>query len=86
MSELTAGGLAGGGSPDRMDALVWALTELMIGADGTAIIEFYRQLVQGMRRGGGQIIEGRAQTLVTLRIAGGLSAAYTLSGEVVHPG
>ncbi len=81
MSEFTAGGLAGGGSPDRMDALVWALTELMIGADGTAIIEFYRQLVQGMRRGGGQIIEGRAQALVTLRAPEGLSAAYTLSGE-----
>lgn len=27
----TTGGYQGGGSPDRMDALVWALTELMLG-------------------------------------------------------
>ncbi|MCR9126073.1 MAG: terminase family protein [Rhodobacteraceae bacterium] len=31
MSQMTAGGFAGRGSPDRVDALVWALHELMIG-------------------------------------------------------
>lgn len=30
MSAFTTGGYEGGGSPDRADALVWALTELMI--------------------------------------------------------
>ena len=30
MCRMTVRGFAGGGSPDRTDALVWALTELMI--------------------------------------------------------
>lgn len=32
MCNFTAGGYVGEGSPDRADALVWALTELMLGA------------------------------------------------------
>lgn len=31
MCEFTASGLPGGASPDRLDALVWALSELMLG-------------------------------------------------------
>ena len=31
---LTANGYAGGGSPDRADAMVWALTELVLRAPG----------------------------------------------------
>jgi phage terminase large subunit-like protein len=34
MCNFTAAGYVGEGSPDRADALVWALTELMLGADG----------------------------------------------------
>jgi phage terminase large subunit-like protein len=30
MCRMTLAGYAGGGSPDRVDALVWALTELMV--------------------------------------------------------
>jgi phage terminase large subunit-like protein len=30
MAAMTVGGFAGSGSPDRVDALVWAITELMI--------------------------------------------------------
>ena len=30
MCDFGADGLAGGRSPDRLDALVWALTELML--------------------------------------------------------
>ncbi len=33
MCNFTANGFVGEGSPDRADALVWALTELMLGAD-----------------------------------------------------
>jgi predicted phage terminase large subunit-like protein len=36
-----------GTSPDRVDALVWALSELMVTPDGTAIIDYYRGLVAG---------------------------------------
>ena len=32
MVEMTTGGFLGSGSPDRVDALVWALTELIITA------------------------------------------------------
>jgi len=34
MCAFGADGLAKGKSPDRLDALVWALTDLMIGASG----------------------------------------------------
>ena len=34
LSGFTAGGYAGSGSPDRADALVWALSELMLGKKG----------------------------------------------------
>lgn len=34
MSEMSSNGFQGTGSPDRVDALVWALTELMIGPSG----------------------------------------------------
>ncbi len=30
MAAMTVGGYAGQGSPDRLDALVWAITDLMI--------------------------------------------------------
>jgi len=34
----------GGGSPDRLDALVWALTELMVDRpDGWGLLEYYRR-------------------------------------------
>ncbi len=34
MCDYGPGGLSGGGSPDRLDALVWALTRLMLGPGG----------------------------------------------------
>jgi phage terminase large subunit-like protein len=33
MCDFGAAGLSGGRSPDRLDALVWALTHLMLGAE-----------------------------------------------------
>jgi hypothetical protein len=33
------------GSPDRVDALVWALTELMLGSAGENLFEFYGGLL-----------------------------------------
>ena len=41
---------AAGFSPDRVDALVWAVTELCFSqGDGSAIIDFYRRLAQGAK-------------------------------------
>lgn len=37
MSSFTTDGYAGTGSPDRVDALVWALTELMLGKNYTKV-------------------------------------------------
>jgi hypothetical protein len=44
---FTTAGYRGEGSPDHADALVFAITELMLKADNTAIIEFYRLKVEG---------------------------------------
>jgi phage terminase large subunit-like protein len=30
-------------SPNRVDGLVWAITDLMLENDGTGILDFYRQ-------------------------------------------
>ena len=35
-----------GPSPDRVDALVWALTDLMIAPSGTGLLEYYSGLVR----------------------------------------
>ncbi len=35
---MTPDGYVGEGSPDRVDALVWALTELMLGGPGPLIV------------------------------------------------
>jgi predicted phage terminase large subunit-like protein len=47
MCEFT-GGVAreSGHSPDRVDALVWAITDLMIAQSGTGILEYYRGLAR----------------------------------------
>jgi predicted phage terminase large subunit-like protein len=39
-------GAAGGASPDRLDALVWALTELMVERQ-SGLLDYYRQLALG---------------------------------------
>jgi hypothetical protein len=33
------------GSPDRVDALVWAVTELMLGSPGENLLEYYGGLL-----------------------------------------
>lgn len=38
-----------GYSPDRMDALVWALTELMVGENDTGLLEYYRRRAAAAR-------------------------------------
>jgi predicted phage terminase large subunit-like protein len=46
MCTFVAGVAAGQSSPDRVDALVWALSELMV-ARGSGLFEYYRQLLAG---------------------------------------
>jgi phage terminase large subunit-like protein len=42
MCDFGPDGLAGGRSPDRVDALVWALTELMLGRSGEPRVRDFR--------------------------------------------
>ena len=48
MCAFTAGfdRAAAGFSPDRVDALVWGLSELMLGPASTGLIDYYRKLTQ----------------------------------------
>ena len=40
-----------GFSPDRVDALVWGISEMMVDlGDGTAIIDYYRRQTEGMKQ------------------------------------
>jgi phage terminase large subunit-like protein len=41
----------GGTSPDRVDALVWALTDLMISQSGTGILDYYKGLARERDKG-----------------------------------
>lgn len=41
----------GGVSPDRVDALVWALTDLLVAPGGTGLLDYYRALYEERRHG-----------------------------------
>ena len=47
MCAFTGGPLSYSGSPDRVDALVWALSELMLGPAEPALLRYYRALSAG---------------------------------------
>ena len=47
---FTTAGFQGGASPDRVDALVWALTELMLGTvSHGGLFEFMRQEAEALK-------------------------------------
>lgn len=46
MSMMGSDGFAGEGSPDRLDAMVWALTDLMLTNSRPAILDYYKKLAQ----------------------------------------
>ncbi|HXY57609.1 MAG TPA: terminase family protein [Methylocystis sp.] len=61
-----------GVSPDRVDALVWAITELCLSqGDGSAIIDFYRRLAAPSMKA----------TRITLVAPPGVSTAYGKGGR-----
>ncbi len=80
---FTTQGYRGEGSPDHADALVFAVTELML-KDGAAIIEFYRLQAHDREQ-----LHGRTQTdaadpasapLVRLQAPAGISAVHGVTG------
>jgi phage terminase large subunit-like protein len=76
-----------GYSPDRMDALVWALTELMVGETNSGIIQFYEGQAaeaakkpadaHGFTLSGGSKVAGE----VKMKAPAGISTIFGLSGK-----
>jgi phage terminase large subunit-like protein len=74
---FTTAGYRGEGSPDHADALVFAVTELMLKADNTAIIEFYRLKVEDQAQPAAAAPEAPAR--VRLRVPENISGVHGLS-------
>jgi predicted phage terminase large subunit-like protein len=76
----------GGDSPDHLDAMVFALTELMSGIRTDGIIDFYRSLVEEDRALAEAAVPGSAAAraeaaTVIFRAPEGLSNVFTMSGR-----
>src|SRR6185437_6030383 len=90
---FTTSGYRGEGSPDHADALVFAITELML-KDRASILEYYRLQAEGRMRAeeGGGAAETQAQIgvatlppsvpIVLLRVPDGISAVHGMSGTL----
>lgn len=85
MCNMAPEGYAGDGSPDRADALVWALHELMLDQmDGEGIMEFYRSQAAAHE----EALKPKEPTpadLVSMRPPDGVSVAYGMSGKRYAP-
>jgi hypothetical protein len=79
----------GGDSPDRLDAMVFALTELMSGTRTDGIIEFYRTLVEEERREAavpGSSAAQREPATVMFLVPEGVSNFFAMSGRQICVG
>ena len=75
---FSTSGYRGTDSPDRADALVWALTNLMVDQpEGAGLLEFYRQQAEATKAGA--TMKAGADT--RLRAPAGTSTVYGLSGR-----
>ena len=75
---FTTAGYRGEGSPDHADALVFAITELML-KDSAPILEFYRRRAH-QRGESAQAQPAGSEPIVKLRVPAGVSAVHGLSG------
>jgi Terminase RNaseH-like domain len=75
----------GEGSPDHADALVFAVTELML-KENAALLEYYRARAAAHERPPVQIKAGTVETAVRLRVLPGVSAVYGRSGTLYVAG
>jgi hypothetical protein len=76
---FTTQGYRGEGSPDHADALVFAITELML-KDSVAILEFYRRQAKGPQTVGAKAPEPNNEALVRLKGPQPISVVQGLSG------
>lgn len=72
-----------GYSPDRMDALVWGLTELMIGSiKGEGLMDYYRQEAQAVQdRLSGKTMALTEASTVSLQGPEGINTAFGIGGD-----
>jgi phage terminase large subunit-like protein len=79
---LTTAGYRGEGSPDHADALVFAITELML-KDSAPILEFYRRQVeerqQAAAKASSAAAEPEAVAKIRLRVPDGISVVHGMS-------
>ena len=76
---FTTAGYRGEGSPDHADALVFAITDLLLN-EPAAIIEFYRLQTQAERPAAAEVGARTDEALIRLRVPEGISGAHGLSG------
>jgi phage terminase large subunit-like protein len=81
MLAMTGNGYAAGGSPDRLDAAVWALTELM-GAPEPGIIGYARAEAAKASAPSARVNDA-ATFAVTLKAPAGISDVHLMSGRAV---
>ncbi|MGD0026499.1 MAG: phage terminase large subunit [Xanthobacteraceae bacterium] len=76
---FTTQGYRGEGSPDHADALVFAITELML-KDNAPILEFYRRQAEGRQHTQAEDGKRASEPVVRLQVPAGVSAVHGLSG------
>ena len=76
---FTTQGYRGEGSPDHADALVFAITELML-KDNAPILEFYRRQAADRQHAEADAGKRASEPVVRLQAPAGVSAVHGLSG------
>jgi phage terminase large subunit-like protein len=76
---FTTAGYRGEGSPDHADALVFAITELML-KDSAPILEFYRRQAESRQQAQADAGKQPAESSVRLLVPAGVSAVHGFSG------
>ena len=82
---FTTAGYRGEGSPDHADALVFAITELMLN-EPAPIIEYYRLRVKARQTERAEETTVTSEPLVRLRVSTGASAIHCQSGALYAVG
>ncbi len=72
-----------GRSPNLLDAMVWAPSDLMAGEQFTGMIEYYRALCEQDARGWSFSNQRQAAADVALRAPDGLTALYSITRRMV---
>ncbi len=78
---FTTAGYRGEGSPDHADALVFAVTELML-KDNAAVLEFYRRQAESRQTAAADAERRVNDALVELRAPANVSAVHGVSGTL----